>query len=236
MAIMLFGIFGLTACYNVSLADYRAKGKASIDAHVATKAQSDYTTEKWTDILSIAAVGKRAIDDATNKGAVDMEVEKTKEAIDLGYYEIEVDDMVDCSLFRYDVAMSWIGVPITLSYPNENAVFECLIDRGSFSYNQQENTAVIKPSGGFHWCPYERSSDGEILATWEEKAFVDIILRVENHIIGFAIVEIYPNGPLGHNFLAKLLKSALFPKIEDKFQEIPEVHIKNIFENFKGGI
>lgn len=79
-AVMALGVFGLTACTE-SLGNYKSKGKAAIDAHVATKTQSEYSTENWAELLNVAAEGKQAVENAMNKGAVDTTVNNTKIAI-----------------------------------------------------------------------------------------------------------------------------------------------------------
>lgn len=89
-AIMLLGVFGLTACDNISLDEYKVIGKALIDAHVTTKTQSDYITEKWAELLNVAAEGKQAVEGATNKGAVDAAVNEAKIMIDVVQKEDEV--------------------------------------------------------------------------------------------------------------------------------------------------
>lgn len=331
MTIMLFGIFGLTACDNVSLADYRAKGKASIDAHVATKTPSDYSTEKWTDILSIATVGKQAVEDATNMDAVDTEVEKTKEEIDevkiqlkhgiyitddgiatielygansfrfsmtymiffpTGIYtiingklilnytdnrelvfdieddqvvfvgtnidgqfaedgpikvgtvfkwtvvEVVAEDMVDCASFYFNEIASFPWRPVVLKYTDENAVFDCTVNKGTFvllgNSPQYINKLTIEPGGEFFWQPYDRDTDGNIISENSIKqTFVEIILRIDENIVGYAVVEIYQVGEPGVFYKARNLKSVLFPKIEGECQNISESQIKSIIEQIK---
>lgn len=235
ITIMLIGAIGLTACNNASLEEYKVAGKALIDAHIATKTQSDYSTEKWTDVLSIATEGKQAVENATNKDGVT--VEKTKDAIDMGYYEIEVDNMVDCSSFFYCSIRSHLN-PIKLKYADKNVQFNCIVDKGNFLINNSQNVknVTLKSGDGFHWRPYEKDENGQFTSKYKvERAFVEIILKNDENIIGYAIVEMYPVGKAKLSFKAKTLKSAIFPKIEDEYQNITEYQVRSIINKIKGG-
>lgn len=66
-------------------------------------------------------------------------------------------------------------------------------------------------------------------------AFVDIIIRANSHIIGYAVVEIYEvNGNVGDDAMiynAQLLKTVSFPKIHGHFQSVSEQYVKEQFES-----
>lgn len=222
---MLIGVFALSGCDNISLADYKVTGKAEIDVHVATKTQSDYSTENWTAVLAAAEAGKQAVEEATTKPQVDTAVEKTKESIDMGIYEIEVDDMVDCTKFHYSAIMSSLGYPIELQNSDENAVFECIVNKGSFIYSDEVKTITVKSGESFYW----RNTDD---TNKDERIFVEVFLRSDNNIIGYALVEIYQYSE-PHAYKAKLLKSAFLPQIDGEYQQITHEQVKAVIEQAK---
>jgi len=88
---------------------------------------------------------------------------------------------------------------------------------------------------GFCWWPYEFSPiygfwvrDDEI-----KQAFVEIILKIDNNIIGYTVIEIYSPDGYGIGFKARVLKSALFPEIDGKYQNVTKEHVKTIIEKIK---
>ncbi len=81
LAVMLLGVFGLTGCDNINLAEYKVAGKGLIDAHAATKTQGDYTEGGWAAILKAVADGKAEVDDAEDKVGVDTSILTAKNEI-----------------------------------------------------------------------------------------------------------------------------------------------------------
>lgn len=126
------------------------------------------------------------------------------------------------------------GVPnnaIKVKYPNhlnENAVFECLVDEGDFWFqNQYVKNATLNPEDTIYWHP-EDSVDGT------EQAFIDIVLKVDNNIIGYAVIEVLQTDS-SVEYSARLLKSAVFPKVDEKYQNITETQVKSIIAKVKKG-
>ncbi len=72
-AIMTLGVFGLTACDSVSLADYKATAKVEIENY-AQERKANYCEDKWTVVCGIVETGKQAVNDATNRAGVDTAV------------------------------------------------------------------------------------------------------------------------------------------------------------------
>lgn len=141
------------------------------------------------------------------------------------YTETEAEDMVDYSLFHYDIARSWTGYPIVLFYEEESAVFECSVDNGEFGLQSGTNDIGQKVYE-LYWFP---TNDAPIF----EQAFADIILKVGDKIIGYAVIEIYATAPTNMGFKARNIKSAIFPKIEGEYQNITENQVKSIIEKIK---
>ena len=144
-----------------------------------------------------------------------------------GYTEVETEDMVGLH--------TWIftsGIPnnaIVLKHNDENAIFECTTDNGQFlgyGLRQYSKYATLKPNDTIYWRGWEDSS-GETT----QHAYVDIILRVDDNIIGYAVIEILQNTPVAYT--ASVLKSALFPKVQGEYQTITGEQIASIIENNK---
>ena len=77
-AIMLLGVFGLTAC-NGDLAQYKTDAKAAIQTYADAKGQVNYCTDSWMTICNAVTAGKAAVDAAKNKDKVDAAVATAKE-------------------------------------------------------------------------------------------------------------------------------------------------------------
>jgi hypothetical protein len=166
------------------------------------------------------------VTEAQVKAAIETIKERSKEENMGAFLEVETEDMIDCSLFFYSVARSSIGDPIELKYSDENAVFECTVDEGSFDYGQELLKSItLKPGGGFYW------TSGPI-ASGTEQAFVEIILKLDDYIIGYAVVEIYQVNNL-NQYTARVLHSALIPKVDGKYQNVTEEQIKIVIDQIK---
>ena len=207
----------------------------------------------------------------------DDESSKSKDGDnDPQFVERETEDMVDCSWFRWDAGDSLNMQAIFLKHSDENAIFECTVDKGHFvfwrGYNDNEKQhieffkSLVLKSGdgvpfpvwpvlpdekapefdyryrllnedGFSWWPYEigpypgPSRDREI-----KQAFVEIVLKIDNNIAGYAVVEIFETYQPDTNysyFLARVLKSALFPKIDSEYQNVTQEYVKTVIERIK---
>lgn len=147
-----------------------------------------------------------------------------------GLTEIEVEDIVDCSAFYFESARSSPGAPIVLNYNENEAIFECSVNQGVFYLINTDDTSNIEiaPGEGFWWIPTEEIN-------LSNKVFVDIILKLDNRIIGYAVIEIYPSNATGLNFLARTIKASLFPKINEKFQNVTETQVITLISKIKEG-
>lgn len=90
-AIMTLGIFGLTACNNDSLNDYKAAGKSAIESY-AEERKENYSYDNWMVVCGIVTAGKTAIDAAESKSDVDAAVAAAKEDINKIKYKVEYKD------------------------------------------------------------------------------------------------------------------------------------------------
>jgi hypothetical protein len=60
------------------------------------------------------------------------------------------------------------------------------------------------------------------------QVFVDVILRADNHIIGYAVIEILhvATSRFGYSYHTCMLKSVSFPKVEGEYQKVSEKYVK----------
>lgn len=75
------------------------------------------------------------------------------------------------------------------------------------------------------------SAQREKIVSGEERVFIDVIIRSEDNIIGYAVLEAVLEKPELFMFGLTLLESAYFPKVEGQFQNVtPEYVEKRILE------
>ena len=80
--LLLFSMAGLSACNLTDLAAYKITAKTGLDDYAQEKGECNYCEDNWAAILGIVAGGKTAVDEATNKTAVNTAVTSTKQEID----------------------------------------------------------------------------------------------------------------------------------------------------------
>lgn len=183
--IMCLGLF--TGCDNISLDEYKVTGKALIDAHVATKTQGDYSTDKWAELLNVAAEGRQAVEDATNKDAVDTAVEDTRKTID--EVEMERDDGLDSEIRSEIINWSYLW----LELGQEEGVTLEDIDSWWIDYYYGQYS-------GFHVFHFRRWGFGTSIETiiddlsFLTRGTLDIYAVKED--CGGTLKEIYENGYL----------------------------------------
>jgi hypothetical protein len=166
-----------------------------------------------------------------SEGYVKTAIEKIK-AERLAFVEIETCDMVKIPRSIWNLAVSSPQGMIELKHPEENAVFECAAEKGFFSdgkdiqKDRDQQEIIVKPGGTILWHPSFK---------YPEQDFVNIILKIEDKIIGYAVIGI--NVFYGHNgfYELKLLRSALIPKVDGEYQNVTEEQINAAIERAKKG-
>lgn len=142
------------------------------------------------------------------------------------FYEVETEDMVECSKFHYSIAMSSLGAPIELFYLDETAVFECSTNIGGFNltgapyYTSKEIT--VQPNNGFYWRPEQ----GVVEAA---QIYISVVLKVDENIVGYAVIEI-ENTNSSTSFVARMIKAAEFPKQDNAYQNISLNYVQENIE------
>ena len=60
-----------------------------------------------------------------------------------------------------------------------------------------------------------------------DRVFVDVVVRADDHIVGFAVIEICDMGVENRCiYNTKLMKSVSFPQVDGRFQKISEKYVK----------
>lgn len=80
-AIMTLGIFGLTACNNVSLDSYKVTQSQALQDYANAKGENNYCEDGWEAVCKAVEDGNKAIGDAESKSAVDTAVMTAKNEI-----------------------------------------------------------------------------------------------------------------------------------------------------------
>ena len=123
------------------------------------------------------------------------------------------------------------GVPnnaIIVNYPDEKAICECSTDYGCFGFSIGDPTVItVKPGEEFYW---------RIDRPETTKAFVSIVIKIDKHIVGYAVIKIVNKEDyvISHMAVPSVVKSVVFPKVNGRFQRITkkqtEKEIQKIIE------
>ena len=140
------------------------------------------------------------------------------------YIEVETtNEMIELHTWYFTS-----GLPnnvLVVKHSNESAVFNISVDKGNFRGNPDPvQNVTLKPNGSCNWFANDE--------TPIKLAFIEVIVRLDNHIVGYAVIKIIsPNGMLNHE--AMLLVSQWFPKMNGKYQKISDKLVKEIIDDVK---
>lgn len=147
--------------------------------------------------------------------------------------------------YNWNLAMSSRpGIPLTLSAPEyPYSIFEVSVDGGELllweteivhlgsSYSAENNTTV-------YWTSMTPTGDGDFELYRGSDIYINIVIREENNIVGYAVVEIYSDGledDPSQIYCAKLLRSVSFPKVNGEYQEVTAEYVASEMEQVKNG-
>lgn len=136
-----------------------------------------------------------------------------------GIKEESVSDMIELHTWYFTSGLPNNAIKVN---HNDNTVFECTVDKGYLGISMSDNSKSI--TIGSEETMYWNAFDDEV-ATWVDLAYVQIILKDEDNIIGYAVIEINQDPEQGLNYHAEILKSVVFPKINGQYQFITEEYI-----------
>ena len=227
-----------TKTYDLSV--YKKDAKANLTAYVETLNPDDYSYYNWKAIIDIADIGRENIDKAIDKQGVDTALAAAKEEIDmvskeekpteLAIVEEEVE-IVELEEAGLSSARGWV---ITIKHLDENIIFNCTVDDGRFiqvpgySIEGLHGKNVTVHSGDrFIWINRgEMGTDKD----WFQHAFVEIVLTLEQNIIGYVILEFDMRFS---DYFVNIIKSVIFPMLNGEYQNISEEYVKASIEKAK---
>ena len=98
--------------------------------------------------------------------------------------------------------------------------------------------ATIENSETLYWEGYEPITGGDFSYSYtnpgEDTIYVDMVIRADMYIIGYAIFEIVPvEGWDGLAYTGMLVYSAYYPMVDGQFQAVTEAFVRQEIENFK---
>ena len=128
---------------------------------------------------------------------------------------------------------------IKIKQLDENVVFICTVDNGVLggpprppeeSFNAKNRNAHSGDS--IYWISREWLDGG----AWVTQAFIEIVLKLEQNIIGYVVIKANTGiSAPGSRCPLFILKSVLFPQIDGKYQNISEEYVNAAIEKVKYG-
>jgi len=118
------------------------------------------------------------------------------------------------------------SVVMTMGLLDENIVFMCSVDRGTLHVVLTPRPLFknlnVRSGESVMWIGREDLGDGSLV----NEAFVEIILKLEQNIVGYAVVWCTRNYGV-------VLRPVLFPQIDGKYQNVSEEYVKTAFEEVR---
>ena len=151
----------------------------------------------------------------------------------LGNYELAITPVIDEEMYsqfdiRYEVFTNH-GVLVG-NYHNPE-IYPSYTDAILGDYAQIGNGETL------YWEGWELTSTGEradeFLISVKEKIYIDVIIKADTHIIGYAVFEIIRVPDAYPLLTAVLVKSIHFPMVDGAFQAITEVYVNQQLQNTK---
>ena len=154
----------------------------------------------------------------------------------------EVDAELVELYFQYSHPGANLRHWIVMIYSDENVVFHCTVDNGFFSRitsslpNERFSKNVRVLSGeNIYWEDHEVGEDGKYMNVEIVDAFIEIVLKLEETIIGYVVIKTYEGYPyyFDYFFHANVLKSVLFPQVDGEYQNVSEEYVKTAIQKIK---
>ncbi|MCH5164230.1 MAG: hypothetical protein J1F36_04360 [Clostridiales bacterium] len=128
---------------------------------------------------------------------------------------------------------------IVLKYSDDRVVYECGADKGSFivvgysntqPYEAVKRPIITMPGETIYWDHYEPDIKKVIDV---DLAYADFILKLDNKIIGYAVIKITPEdgGYLVYN--AEILKAKVFKNLLGQYTDVTEEYVTSLIEQVK---
>lgn len=145
-----------------------------------------------------------------------------------GIKETATNDMIELHTWFFTSGLQ--NNAIKVKHPNKNAVFECTVDNEELQYDLQQHVkkTTVKSGDTFYWSPTDENGIIRI-----ESAYIQIIVKIDDQIIGYAVIGINPVSSNSLDYSANVLNSSLFPKVYGPYQYITEEYVQSIIEKVK---
>ena len=226
--ISLFAFVGCNGMEKAALEQYKTDAKMDVELYLMQMYNNseDYSKEKWDEIFEIRNNGITAIDSASNKTEIDEAVTNTKKKFDnvpkiingMQYVEVDTDGIAVPHYWAFTSGVE--NNRILLKHQNSNVVFECSVDNGTLRGNSfveaRPNEYIAWNSGGVHG-----------------NAYIDIVIKEEDNIIGYVVIEAVEKKDKSGFFSPRVLKSALFPQIDGQYQRISQQQVLALIDKVK---
>jgi hypothetical protein len=104
--------------------------------------------------------------------------------------------------------------------------------KGAFDFKGNEFYKIARDK--FYWS-YYYDIEGNPIQELEyfNKAYILLVKRVENNIVGYSIIEVVQDKENLNYCNVEIVESFIFPKIKDKYQDISYEYIRESFNTLK---
>lgn len=108
-------------------------------------------------------------------------------------------------------------------YNEPGASFELSVDKGKFLFSIDNHyvlfqQATLGPGETIYWTT---ESDNII-----DIAYADVIVKVRNNVIGYAVIKITNPDGSPYNYNATIVKSVAFPKVNGEYQKVTQEQVE----------
>ncbi len=168
--------------------------------------------------------------------------------------EQKADEMINIETIYWNSTFSIAGYTISFEPPvmEENIIFSVTVDQGTLSMLSNSNgvetvtvgeTGTINTDGRIVWRNVTYIDSSKFNYDDIDEAFIDIIVKEDNHIIGYAVVRVYitsiPSQVNSSTYMevytGEILISSYFPKQNGEYQLIDDALITSLISKIKEG-
>ena len=145
-----------------------------------------------------------------------------------GIKEKSVNNMIELHTWYFTS-----GLPnnaIKVKHSDNDVDFICAVDKGRlwrFDTHEFGKNATVKTGSTIYWDYFDEDEESEVSET-----YLEIVLKKNDIIIGYAVIHI-ERIQNSLDYSAKVLKSALFPKVSGQYQKVSEEYVKATIEKIK---
>ena len=154
---------------------------------------------------------------------------------ELKNYTVTVNEHISLPFDSWSLAISSVpGLPIEFDYDDPNTVIEITSDDGELITVNGSKIEYLGKTYQFENLEniYWRNFEDTELFTGQD-TYIGIIVYENGNIIGYAVINIYPNLDSDISFKAKMIESYSFEKINGEYQNIDKELILQLIEEAK---